>query len=92
MTDRELGKTGPDRQGTAATKEVVIKIGGMMCAHCVKRTETVIGKLPGVTRATVSLEKKEACVVFDPSLSSPDDMRKAIENAGYKYLGHSGEA
>lgn len=72
---------------TTATKEIVISIGKMMCAHCAQRVETVLGRLPGVARATVTLEKKQVTVVFDPSLTSPEEMEKAISGAGYQYLG-----
>jgi len=77
---------------TTATKEIVIAIGGMMCAHCAKRVETVLGRLPGVARATVTLEKKQVAVVYDPLLTSTDEMKNAITGAGYQYLGVLGEA
>jgi len=77
---------------TTATQEIVIAIGGMMCAHCAKRVETVLGRLPGVTRATVTLEKKQVAVVYDPALTSKDEMKNAITGAGYQYLGVPGEA
>ncbi|MFA6363668.1 heavy-metal-associated domain-containing protein [Methanoregula sp.] len=92
MTEQERNKPEPGSAGTAAMKEIVINVGGMMCGHCIKRTEAALGRLPGVTRATVSLEKKQVAVVFDPSRSSPDDMKKAIVGAGYQYLGYTGEA
>jgi len=73
--------------GTAAEQKIVISVGKMMCAHCAKRVETALGRLPGVSRATVTLEKKQVAVVFDPSIASPDEMEKAITGAGYQYLG-----
>ena len=91
MTEQVRNNPEPGSAGTAAMREIVINIGGMMCDHCVKRIETALGRLPGVARATVSLEKKQVAVVFDPSLSSPNDMKKAIVGAGYQYLGNTGE-
>ncbi len=72
---------------TAAQQEIVIGVGKMMCAHCAKRVETALGRLPGVFRATVTLEKNQVTIVFDPSLTSPADMEKAVTGAGYQYLG-----
>jgi Cu+-exporting ATPase len=70
-----------------AQQKIVIGVGKMMCAHCAKRVETALGRLPGVSRVTVALEKKQVAVVFDPSLASPEEMEKAITGAGYQYLG-----
>ncbi len=40
----------------------VLKVGGMTCNHCVMAVTKALEKVPGVTRATVSLEKGEAVV------------------------------
>ncbi|MEN6610224.1 MAG: heavy metal translocating P-type ATPase [Methanoregulaceae archaeon] len=72
-------------------RDVVIKVGGMMCATCVETIETVLRELPGVRKATVNLATEKAYVTFNPSLSTLADMKAAIEDAGYQYLGVSGE-
>lgn len=76
---------------TAETKEIVIRVGGMMCMHCVKRMEGALGRLPGFVRATANLEKQQVTVVFDPTRVSHEDMKKAVEGAGYRFLGVPGE-
>ncbi len=63
----------------------VIKIEGMSCGHCVKAVESALNALVGVTSASVSLEKKEAVVEFDDSLSL-DVIRRAIEDEGYEVV------
>lgn len=73
--------------GTATEQEIVISVGKMMCAHCAKRVETALGRLPGVSRATVTLEKKQVTVVFDPLQVSLEEMENAITGAGYQFLG-----
>lgn len=67
--------------------QVTIKVGGMVCATCVETIEAVLNALPGVVRATVNLSTEKASVVYNSSLTTLDEMRKAIEDAGYQYLG-----
>ncbi|MDD1689346.1 MAG: heavy metal translocating P-type ATPase [Methanoregula sp.] len=71
--------------------EATIKVGGMMCATCVETIEAALRELPGVVRVTVTLGTEKAYVTYNPSLSGISDMKKAIEDAGYQYLGLSGE-
>jgi Cu+-exporting ATPase len=71
--------------------EVTIRIGGMVCATCVQTIEAALRALPGVISANVNLGTEKAYVAFNPSLSTVPDMKKAIEDAGYQYLGIAGE-
>ena len=60
-----------------------------MCATCVETIETSLKELPGIVSATVNLGTEKAYVMYNPSVSGIDDMKKAIEDAGYQYLGIS---
>lgn len=71
--------------------EVTISVGGMMCATCVETIEAALRELPGVVLATVNLGNEKAYVTYNPSLTGIPDMKKAIEDAGYQYLGIAGE-
>jgi Cu+-exporting ATPase len=71
--------------------EVTIKIGGMVCATCVQTIEVALRALPGIISANVNLGTEKAYVAFNPSVSTIPDMKKAIEDAGYQYLGIAGE-
>ncbi|HEX7503150.1 MAG TPA: cation transporter, partial [Acidobacteriota bacterium] len=64
-----------------------IKIGGMSCAMCVKAVENSLRKLPGIEELTVNLATEEAYVAYDEKKAGLADMKKAIEAAGYRYLG-----
>lgn len=68
-------------------KEVVLKVGGMVCATCVQTIEFALRALPGVVSASVNLATEKAYVTYNPSISGIDDMKSAIEDAGYQYLG-----
>jgi P-type Cu+ transporter len=70
---------------------VTLKVGGMMCATCVETIETALKALPGVLEANVNLGSETARVTYNPSLTPVEEMKKAIEDAGYQYLGVSGE-
>jgi Cu+-exporting ATPase len=72
-------------------REVTIRVGGMVCATCVQTIEAALRALPGVISANVNLGNERAYVTFNQSLTSVEEMKKAIEGAGYQYLGIAGE-
>lgn len=63
--------------------EVTIRVEGMSCGGCVRNVTGVLKALPGVERAAVSLEDAEARVAFDPAQVSVEQLRSAIEAAGF---------
>lgn len=65
--------------------EKTITIEGMMCDHCKQHVEEALLKLDGVTKVTVSLEKKSAVIMSDKNLSD-EVIKEAISEAGYKAL------
>jgi Cu+-exporting ATPase len=69
------------------TGKVEIKIGGMSCAMCVKAVEDSLGKVPGIEELTVNLATEQAYVTYDESRTGLEAMQRAIESAGYRYLG-----
>ena len=87
----DLEKAIKDAGYNVVNQEVTIKVGGMMCATCVETIEAALRPLPGVVSATVNLGTEKAYVTYNPSLTGTGDMKKAIEEAGYQYLGISGE-
>jgi len=72
-------------------KESSIKIGGMSCAMCVKAVEKSLISLKGTEEVNVNLSLENARIVYDQKLVSFESMKKAIEEAGYQYLGVEGE-
>src|SRR5438105_13823127 len=63
--------------------EVVLPIGGMTCASCVRRVERALSKVEGVQSAGVNLATERATVKYDPSVTNMAGMRAAVERAGY---------
>jgi Cu+-exporting ATPase len=72
-------------------KAVTVKITGMRCASCVKTIEPVIGELPGVKSISVNLVTETAHITFDPSITSLDNIKRTIEDIGYRFLGIKSE-
>lgn len=63
--------------------DITLKVSGMSCAHCKKTIETSIGVLPGVSKVEAIVDAGEVNVTFDPSKVKLDDIKKAVEDAGY---------
>jgi copper ion binding protein len=55
---------------------------GMTCEHCVASVTEEVSELPGVRRVDVDLASGRLDVEADGSLSD-DDVRGAVEEAGY---------
>jgi copper chaperone len=62
---------------------VTIEVKGMTCGACVAAVERVLHDLHGVEKVDVSLERGQATVDFDAAEVAEDDLRAAIEEAGY---------
>ena len=64
--------------------ETVIKVEGMMCAHCKAMGEKVCKAVPGVTDAVVDLQAKTVTVSGSAEVEA---LKKAISDADYKVVG-----
>ncbi|UCG29141.1 MAG: heavy metal translocating P-type ATPase [candidate division WOR-3 bacterium] len=73
------------------TENAVLKIGGMTCATCVATIENALRKADGTTSVNVNLGAEKAYVTFNPSMTDIPNLRQAIEEVGYQYLGLEGE-
>jgi Cu+-exporting ATPase len=87
----DLEKAVKDAGYEVVNREAVIKVGGMVCATCVQTIESSLRALPGVASASVNLGTEKAYVVYNPSVTGISEMKFAIEDAGYQYLGLAGE-
>lgn len=65
-------------------KETNLKIEGMHCAGCSTRLEKVLNNLDGVETAKVSLEEKKATIKYDETKINIENIKEAIEDAGFK--------
>jgi len=55
----------------------------MSCAHCKAAVEGELNELPGVERSNADVEKGTVEVSYDESKVGTEQLRGAIEEAGY---------
>ncbi|GKT08453.1 heavy metal translocating P-type ATPase [Desulforhabdus sp. TSK] len=82
----------PESSGEGGLKKTTLLVGGMTCAACVRRVENALKALGGVEEAAVNLASSRAMVTYDPQVLNVAELRKALEEAGYQYLGLLEEA
>ena len=78
---------------TTATQEpqkIILNIGGMTCASCVHHVETALTEMPGVVAASVNLATERATVEYQGGVTL-EDLRNAVEDAGYTVPGVAGD-
>ena len=57
---------------------------GMTCDHCVMTVTKALKGVEGVKLAEVSLAEERAKVTFDPTKASLEQLKEAVNQAGYK--------
>ena len=61
----------------------LLKVTGMTCGGCTSKVTHALKTVPGVNDVKVSLSAGEATVQYDERLTSPDQLKSAVEGAGY---------
>ncbi|MBO8168608.1 MAG: copper chaperone CopZ [Thermoanaerobacteraceae bacterium] len=69
-----------------AEKMMEISVAGMSCNHCKMAVENALKTLDGVIMAEVDLSANKVAVKFDEDKVSYDQLKAAIEDAGYEVL------
>ena len=65
------------------TTQDTFPILGMSCAACAARVDKTLNKQPGVCQASVNYAAATALVEYDPSQTTPEALRHAVQEAGY---------
>ncbi|RCW48458.1 heavy metal translocating P-type ATPase [Paenibacillus prosopidis] len=65
---------------------VDFQLEGMTCAACANRIEKGLGKLPGVTNASVNFAMETARVEYTPGEISVTNMQTKVQQLGYKAI------
>ena len=63
--------------------EKTLNVKGMSCGHCKAAVEEELNNLSGVEYSNADLEKGTVEVRFDATKVTDDDLRSAVEEAGY---------
>ncbi|OPY55075.1 MAG: putative copper-exporting P-type ATPase A [Methanosaeta sp. PtaU1.Bin112] len=87
----DLEKAIRDAGYDVIDEKVVLKIGGMVCAMCVGALEIALKRLDGVVEVRVNLASEKAYVTFNPRMVSQEDLKNAVVDTGYEFLGREGE-
>jgi Cu+-exporting ATPase len=87
VVDTGYGVVEVDEAEKAGRGKTTLLVGGMTCAACVRRVEQALKAVQGVEDASVNFAASRADVVFGPEGIGIETLRKAIEDAGYDYLG-----
>jgi copper chaperone len=61
-----------------------LQIEGMHCDGCVKSVTRVLSAVPGVRGVDVALAAGRASIRYDPSRTGADELRRAVESAGFR--------
>ncbi|MBN1829302.1 MAG: copper-translocating P-type ATPase, partial [Deltaproteobacteria bacterium] len=88
----DLGYTTVDQPSSEEPVKTTILVGGMTCAACVRRVENALKEIPGVIDAAVNLAASKATLAHGRGGLDFAAVEKAVRDAGYEYLGLSGEA
>lgn len=69
---------------SAFAEQACFDVEGMTCATCTLTLKTAVRRLKGIQDVTASVEKKNTIVLFDTKQTTPDAVKKAIDDVGYK--------
>lgn len=78
--DGKKSRISDKKQGV----KMKVKVDGMMCKHCAGKVSEALSAVDGVKSVVIDLKKKRAVIEGAPLES---DVKAAIENAGYGFLG-----
>ncbi|KAF8091338.1 hypothetical protein N665_0448s0051 [Sinapis alba] len=75
---------GGGGSGDPGLRKIQVGVTGMTCAACSNAVEGALMNVNGVFKASVALLQNRADVVFDPKLIKEEDIKEAIEDAGFE--------
>lgn len=67
----------------AAPRTVTLAVPTMDCPVCPITVKKALSRIPGVSRAEVDFDKRQARVTFDDAATSVDALTRATRDAGY---------
>lgn len=65
---------------------VMLHITGMACGSCANTVASALKALDGVSEVQVSHVEGKAEIRFDPGRVQPEQMKAAVEGAGYQVV------
>jgi Cd2+/Zn2+-exporting ATPase len=71
-------------ENKSKTKRITLTIGGLHCADCALSLEKMLAHLKGVREANLNYIYETATISYDPDLTAPGDIMRAIGRPGYQ--------
>ncbi len=68
----------------AGSVTTVLAVENMHCGGCMRKVETALAALPGVTSARVNLAARRVTAVHGPAGANATDLVEALAHAGFK--------
>lgn len=65
-------------------EKITLIISGMHCSSCAKIIETTLEEKEGVSSISVNYDSKKAFLEFDQQKTNLNEIKKEIEELGYK--------
>lgn len=85
--DTNLNALDIKSENTASgTMIKMLPVEGMSCSSCAKHVQTALKSQNGVASADVNLSKSDVKVVFNPQIVSLEELKAAVDNAGYNLI------
>lgn len=72
--------------GDVRTKKESFPILNMTCASCASSTQNILWFVPGVLSASVNYGNGKGNIEYIPEITSPEEMKKALQEIGYDML------
>jgi len=67
-------------------KVITVPVTGMTCAACAVSVENVLNKQNGVVEGSVNFANESAKITFNPSITTPENLKKSLQAIGYDLL------
>jgi Cu+-exporting ATPase len=76
-----------DKAAVGGLQSTTISVGGMTCAACVRRVESALKTLEGVSDAAVNFATGRATITHQQEWSGLEGLKRVISETGYEFLG-----
>jgi Cu+-exporting ATPase len=74
------------KKKSAAGEKITFKLSGLHCSSCAMSIDNALEEIPGVLETSTSFAKAETRVNFDPKITNQEELKRAIQGAGYQVI------
>lgn len=67
-------------------KSTTFTIDGLRCSACAEKVKQLVEKAPGVSAVSVSLDDRQARILYEPTTVTEDALAARIEKPGYRVV------